>query len=199
MERGNSDIYVAEADGGGLSRLTSHTSEDILPDWSHDGNWIYFVSKRTGAHQIWKVPARGGPEVQVTQRGGWEPRADPAGVFIYYTAAAAPAEFRKVSVEGGEEVPAISGDDRRPVRSRCPRSFAAEVNGIYFLYPGNQQGTAELRFFDTRNARVRVITQVPDIDFRYVCGFDISRDGSWIVYNPKRQHGGDIMLSGNFR
>jgi Tol biopolymer transport system component len=96
MERGNSDIYVTEADGGGLRRLTSHTSEDILPDWSQDGNLIYYVSKRTGTHQIWKVLARGGPEVQVTQRGGWEPRADPAGVFIYYTAAAAPAEFRRL-------------------------------------------------------------------------------------------------------
>jgi Tol biopolymer transport system component len=40
----DSDIYVANADGSGLTRLTDHPDADVAPTWSGDGRQIYFLS-----------------------------------------------------------------------------------------------------------------------------------------------------------
>ena len=43
---GGLDIYVMDADGGNVTRLTDHPENDILPHWSPDGKWISFTSAR---------------------------------------------------------------------------------------------------------------------------------------------------------
>jgi eukaryotic-like serine/threonine-protein kinase len=54
------DIYSINANGGVPRRLTTNPAEDKWPYWSHDGNWIYFSSTRTGREEIWKMPSNGG-------------------------------------------------------------------------------------------------------------------------------------------
>jgi hypothetical protein len=44
----------------------SRTGDDINPQWSPDGQTVYFVSNRTGIPNIYRVPADGGEVVQVT-------------------------------------------------------------------------------------------------------------------------------------
>lgn len=47
---GGSDIYVVNADGSGLTRLTDDQAGDLAPVWSADGRQIYFLSaNRDGA------------------------------------------------------------------------------------------------------------------------------------------------------
>jgi TolB protein len=43
-ENGRSDIYVANADGSGLTRLTDEQTGGLAPMWSGDGRQIYFLS-----------------------------------------------------------------------------------------------------------------------------------------------------------
>ena len=40
----NADIYIVNADGSGLIRLTDHPDADLAPTWSADGLQIYFLS-----------------------------------------------------------------------------------------------------------------------------------------------------------
>ena len=40
----DSDIYVVNADGSGLTRLTDYPDADLAPSWSSDGRQIYFLS-----------------------------------------------------------------------------------------------------------------------------------------------------------
>jgi TolB protein len=40
----DSDIYVVNADGSGLTRLTDYPDGDVAPSWSADGRQIYFLS-----------------------------------------------------------------------------------------------------------------------------------------------------------
>ncbi len=66
-----SEIYVMDADGGNLRRLTNDPGSDSAPSWSPDGKWIVFVSDRDG-----HVDANGWPtsEIYVMDADGGNPR-----------------------------------------------------------------------------------------------------------------------------
>ncbi len=68
---GHPDIYVIDADGGQLRRLTPPASDESVPSWSRDGKWIYFRSNRTGRNEIWRMRFEGGEALQVTDNGGY--------------------------------------------------------------------------------------------------------------------------------
>ncbi len=49
--KGSSDIWLLSTDGSAQRRLTSHPANDSSPQWSPDGKWIAFLSKRDGDDQ----------------------------------------------------------------------------------------------------------------------------------------------------
>ena len=65
------DIYVMNADGANIVRVTNHPKSDRLPAWSPDGRWIAFMSFRgqTG-WDIHVVNTNGGEARQVTTHPG---------------------------------------------------------------------------------------------------------------------------------
>ncbi len=73
---GDSEIYVMNADGTGLSQLTKSAGDDSGPTWSPDGKRISFWSTRTGRAQIWSMGASGGNPTQLSPSGYWQ--ASPA-------------------------------------------------------------------------------------------------------------------------
>lgn len=56
---GNWDIYLINADGSNLRRLTDDEARDGLPTWSPDGNAIAFVSERGGVWAVWVMTPDG--------------------------------------------------------------------------------------------------------------------------------------------
>lgn len=54
----NLDLYQLDIDGGNLTQLTFHGSDDFSPKWAPDNKSIYFVSSRAnndGKFNIWKI------------------------------------------------------------------------------------------------------------------------------------------------
>ena len=56
---GNREIYVMNADGSGVRRLTDNEADDGDPSWSADGRRIAFVSNRDGNREIYVMNADG--------------------------------------------------------------------------------------------------------------------------------------------
>ena len=52
---GNSEIYVVNAEGGGLQNVSNHYAYDSEPAWSPDGSKIAFVSDREGNEDIFII------------------------------------------------------------------------------------------------------------------------------------------------
>lgn len=68
LEKGktNSEVYIMNADGSGMKKLTDNPSSDNHPFWSPDGGTLYFSSTRENGPQIWKISPDGGEPDQVT-------------------------------------------------------------------------------------------------------------------------------------
>ncbi|MDD2765144.1 MAG: PEGA domain-containing protein [Opitutaceae bacterium] len=59
--RHNNDIYLVNADGTNLQRLTQNGSDDIRPAWSpSEEGVVFFLSNRGGAYNIWRMKLSGG-------------------------------------------------------------------------------------------------------------------------------------------
>ncbi len=65
--RGRTDIWLVGIDGKGLHRLTSHPAADFNGRWTPCGQWIFFLSTRSGSSQIWRIKVDGGEAEQMTR------------------------------------------------------------------------------------------------------------------------------------
>ena len=63
---GDFEIYVMDADGGNLRRVTNDGGDDTNPTWSPDGQWIAFASDRDGDFEIYIVQPNGSGLRQLT-------------------------------------------------------------------------------------------------------------------------------------
>jgi hypothetical protein len=70
QREGNWDIYVVDADGSGLQRLTWAPGNDGLPAWSPDGRHIAFVSDRDGRWSVWAIHPDGSELQRLFDVGG---------------------------------------------------------------------------------------------------------------------------------
>ena len=55
----NWELYIVQADGSGLTRMTDNTVVDTSPTWSPDGQSIAYVSDQGGVWAVWVMNADG--------------------------------------------------------------------------------------------------------------------------------------------
>src|SRR6266571_1429919 len=56
---GYEEIYVTNADGSGVTRLTNNPARDVAPAWSPDGSKILFETNRDGNWEVYVMNADG--------------------------------------------------------------------------------------------------------------------------------------------
>lgn len=100
---GEPEIYVMNADGTGVQRLTTSPGTDATPSWSPDGTKIVFSSNRTGDFEIFTMNADGSNQQQLTfelGRDTW-PKYSPDGTKIAFGGLRATWAVYTVPATGG--------------------------------------------------------------------------------------------------
>ena len=82
------DIYTILVAGGEETRVTSGGGHHDGPDYTPDGEWIWFNSDQEGSMQLWRVRPDGRDRQRMTDdnRVNWFPHPSPDGANVLYLA-----------------------------------------------------------------------------------------------------------------
>jgi TolB protein len=134
---GWTDLYVSDADGNNLKRLTKSPQDESSPCWSPDGKWICFAGKEKEHRTLCIIPASGGA-LKTIATGGMpsptEPDWSPDGKWIAFT-----AQYRSgfqicvVPATGGTAVSLVEGEDPSWAPNSRTLAFGHRRGGHYVL------------------------------------------------------------------
>jgi Tol biopolymer transport system component/DNA-binding winged helix-turn-helix (wHTH) protein len=159
------------------------------PNWSRDGESIYFYSDDRGRFQLWKMPLKGGSPVRVTTNGGVYGIESKDGRFLYYSKFSGSGIWKK-SLDGGQ-------DSRLPINAGSWYNWDVAGSGIYFLnlkFPPS----GRIEFFDFANGQSTPIFAL-DKPASLYGGLALSPDGKSILFGQSELNESYIMLMKNFR
>lgn len=179
--RRRSDLYLINADGSGLRRLTEDPANDVQPRWSPDGKNIYFLSARSGSMQVWRLPVDGKAAEQVTDL----PldvdalKVSPDGRYLVFSLAVfsgkSPEETRKILDEREKSKASGKIFDRLFVRHWD--SWEEGTRNHLFVYP--------LPSGPARDITPDMAADCPSRPFGGPEEYAIAPDGSVIVFSAK--------------
>lgn len=181
---GVAQVMVVSALGGTPKPVTSDRFENIVPSWSHDGQWIYYCSNRSGRQEIWRVRPNGGASEQMTKKGGFEAQESRDGKYLYFSRSRSAPDISRRTPDGTEEilVPEVSG-----------RIWVAGTEGVYF------KKEQDLMYLDLASRKtVKVLTFAKQVSSNER-GIDLSPDGRELLWRQTDSSSSDIALVENFR
>ncbi len=148
-EDGQWDIWTIDAGGGSPRRLTLDPGDDTMPSWSRDGRFIYWSSDRTATRNVWRAPANGGAEEQLTRTGGFFTDAAADGKTLLFNRDAGGSPLLAVPLAGGQE--------RKVVDCVPLWGFAVGPAGIYHLGCKADPGGVPLSLLDPATGKDRLL------------------------------------------
>ncbi len=183
-------IFLVNADGGAPRPLVQDSFSNPVPSWSHDGNWIYFASNRSGDWQVWKVQKSGGAPVQVTKQGGFAAAESPDGEYLYYAKHNYDSpEIWRVPTAGGSDTPVYPG-----IRPLDWGAWTVLDSGILFVEWGaNHAPTVSLYDFSAQGVKHLAVLDKPPF------WLTASHDGKSAIFDQPGQEESHVMLLENFR
>jgi Tol biopolymer transport system component len=193
---GQRDVWIVPTSGGVPARFTADPAADVHPDWSPDDSKIAFTSNRSGRSHIWVAPVKSGrpagPAVQLTDGDSDDeaPVWSPDGEWIAFVGKS-PSGDREVWLARSDRsaTPFRLTTGARAGRVRWdPTSDGLLVSGFW------NQSAISLRRVSRDGRSVREFD--PPVTFGtnpvYV-HFDVSRDGSLLVF-ARHRSSGDVWV-----
>ncbi len=187
---GHLDVFLTTPGGGQPQRLTWDPAHDTAPNWSRDGEWVYFGTNREDGFQVWKM--RPDPEavpVRVTRNGGYSAHESTDGRTLYFSKKDGLESWSiwKMPVAGGEETQLLAG---------LPAWWFHDVTatGLYYLnsaMPGGQ--LRFLRFSDGSD------TLLFTLEKRSGFGLAACPDDSCVLYTSFDVDTTELMYVEKFR
>jgi Tol biopolymer transport system component len=164
----------------------------MVPAWSPDGTWIYFVSNRSGHDEAWRMPSGGGAATRLTHAGAREVLPSPDGTLAY---------FIKWDRGGIFSIPVNGGQDRMVPgleHANKSRSWGVLKQGIYFIShdPGERYS---VRFYSFASGQVTPLVDLDGEPFWNAPVLSLSPDGRSLLYARLDHDVNDIMLIDGFQ
>jgi Tol biopolymer transport system component len=99
-DRAAKNLYLVNADGTGVKRLTHGKWTDTMCDWSPDGKWIVFASDRGGNFEVWLIRPDGAGLRKLVGGGGRNnhPHFSPDGRWVVFTSQRAGFSAEEISL-----------------------------------------------------------------------------------------------------
>jgi Tol biopolymer transport system component len=180
------NLYVVAAAGGPVRMLTDDTVERMVPNWSHDGQWIYY-NEEPGSHRTtWKIPfAPGGTAVRVSDSEMFDIVESPDGKWLYYTRPRLAKGLWRRAVAGGPEQ-LVPGTE-----NLAYRYWQVRGSSVVFLQGRRDSGFALL---DMRTAKLRPAGPPPKQVPNGPRGMTVSPDLQTLLYTEEDLTMGDILM-----
>ncbi len=149
---GSCDVWVSDAAGGNLKKLTSTHEDESSPCWSPDSKTLCFTSRQTHRAALYKMPASGGTMQRISTEGAincTEPDWSPDGKYIAFTSLAGGFRIFVYEVATGKTTLIADGEDPTWAPNSRTLCIARRVGGKYVL-----------SLLDVRTKRVKDIPQL---------------------------------------
>ncbi|MBV9925240.1 MAG: S9 family peptidase [Acidobacteria bacterium] len=196
-----SHVWVADAASGAATQLTfGEDWNDTDPQWSPDGNFIAFVSDRTGKAfdesrntDVFVVDSAGGPIRKISDHDEADnsPRWSPDGKQIAFLGRIHETDHPKIYL-----APASGGQASRnlaPALDLIPSNLAWAEQGRALYFETGVRGESHLFRVDARDGKVVQVTK----GARAVRLVDISNDSRRMVYAANDfKHMDDLYAAG---
>jgi Tol biopolymer transport system component len=194
--RDQADLYVVDTDGGIPRRLTTDPTDEVAPNWSRDGRWVYFARPSQTGLQLWKMPAEDGEAVQLTSQGGNISFESSDGRTVYYSKSRQhPGLFHMPVADR-----LFEGPESRLLDSALPSEFFVAENRIYFIDGKGGWNSAyegeTLKYLDLASGQV---FKLAPIDGAVATGLAVSADGRTLLYTRVDSVESDLMMLDGFQ
>jgi TolB protein len=133
---GWTDLYVCNADGTELRRLTKSPQDESSPCWSPDGQWICYASKDAERRSLSKIHVSGGQPHRIPTNlvgNPTEPDWSPDGKWIAFTSQSRDFAICIVPSSGGDATVLAAGEDPSWAPNSRTLVYARRQGGRYVL------------------------------------------------------------------
>ena len=176
------DIFVVNADGSGLTRLTTTTSYQTQPSWSPDGSKIVFTSYRDGDANIYVMNEDGSGQTQLTSTTDHDewPSWSPDGSKIVFRSLRNGQDDLYLMDPDGQNQTRLtthSSTEFQPTWSPdgLKIAFCSQRDGNEEIYMINADGTNELRITNNPSSDQSPEWSADGTEM----AFGSSRSGNW--------------------
>jgi TolB protein len=177
-QKGNLDIFVMEADGANVIRLTDHAAAEQGPVWAADDKSLFFTGERDGRGEIYRVWLADKRVERVTSGidRAIMPAASPDGRYLAYAAQTIMSfQLHLLDLTNGSTRQITAGG------GACRPSFAPDSQEIAFVRIAQEPSRLEA----VRESGPRVLLEDKKLWSYYP---DYSPDGRQIAFSISPEH-----------
>lgn len=177
-QKGNLDIFVMDADGASVTRLTHHPSAEQGPVWAADDRSLFFTGERDGRGEIYRVWLADQRVDRVTSgiNRAIMPATSPDGRYLAYAAQTIMSfQLHLIDLTTGKSSQITSGG------GACRPSFSPDSKEVAFVRLDQEPSRLEA----VRETGSRVLFEDKRLWSYYP---DYSPDGRLIAFSVSPEH-----------